>query len=126
MDFTVRLPNEDEQLRKAFRTRVPGLTIREAQSGMEYQVKDLSSSGFAILDESRAFKEGRTIDFDLLLARKLFLQGVKGKVRRILDNGIVGCNFVELNQRQEAKLDKLVLEVQKRLIELRKARKEEP
>ncbi|MES9994892.1 PilZ domain-containing protein [Desulfovibrio aminophilus] len=125
MDFDVRLPNDDDQLRKAFRTRVPGLLIRIAESGKEYQVKDLSASGFAILEEAKVFKEGQPFEFDLLLARKLFLSQVKGRVMRILDNGIVGCNFQDLDRRQEMKLDKLVLEVQKRLIELRKAKKEE-
>lgn len=125
MDFDVRLPNDDDQLRKAFRTRVPGLLIRVADSGKEYQVKDLSASGFAILEEARVFKEGQAFEFDLLLARKLFLSQIKGRVMRVLDNGIVGCNFQDLDRRQEMKLDKLVLEVQKRLIELRKAKKEE-
>ncbi|MCM0755139.1 PilZ domain-containing protein [Desulfovibrio aminophilus] len=121
----MRLPNDDDQLRKAFRTRVPGLLIRVADSGKEYQVKDLSASGFAILEEARVFKEGQAFEFDLLLARKLFLSQIKGRVMRVLDNGIVGCNFQDLDRRQEMKLDKLVLEVQKRLIELRKAKKEE-
>ncbi|WP_449242372.1 PilZ domain-containing protein, partial [Desulfovibrio sp.] len=115
----MRLPNDDDQLRKAFRTRVPGLLIRVADSGKEYQVKDLSASGFAILEEARVFKEGQAFEFDLLLARKLFLSQIKGRVMRVLDNGIVGCNFQDLDRRQEMKLDKLVLEVQKRLIDLR-------
>lgn len=125
MDFDVRMPNEDDKLRKAFRTRVPGLLIRVIESGREYQVKDLSASGFAILEENRLFKEGHTFQFDLLLAKKLFLTQVTAKIMRVLDNGIVGCNFADLDRRQEMKLDKLVLEVQKRLIELRKAKKEE-
>lgn len=126
MDFDVRLPNDDDQLRKAFRTRVPGLFIRITESGREYQVKDLSASGFAILEEERTrFKEGQTFLFDLLLAKKLFLTQITGKIMRVLDNGIIGCNFAGLDRRQEMKLDKLVLEVQKRLIELRKAKKEE-
>jgi hypothetical protein len=125
MDFDVRMPNDDDQLRKAFRTRVPGLFIRITDTGREYQVKDLSASGFAILEENRLFKEGQSFQFDLLLAKKLFLTQITGKVMRVLDNGIVGCNFAGLDRRQEMKLDKLVLEVQKRLIELRKAKKEE-
>ncbi len=125
MDFDVRMPNDDDKLRKAFRTRVPGLFIRITDNGREYQVKDLSASGFAILEENRLFKEGQSFQFDLLLAKKLFLTQITGKVMRVLDNGIVGCNFAGLDRRQEMKLDKLVLEVQKRLIELRKAKKEE-
>ena len=44
---------------------------------------------------------------------------------RVLDQkNIIGCNFEAMERRQEIKLDKLVLEVQKRLIELRKAKRE--
>ena len=51
------------------------------------------------------------------------LGDLKAKVMRVLDRGIIGCNFLTMERRQEIKLDKLVLEVQKRLIELRKAKR---
>ena len=63
------------------------------------------------------------VSFDLLLNKRLFLGDLKGKVMRVLDKGIIGCNFEPMDRRQEIKLDKLVLEVQKRLIELRKAKR---
>ncbi len=125
MKFELTLGDQDEKLRKAFRTRVPGLSIRIVKTGQVYPVKDISATGFAILDEERVFKEGMPIDVDILLGSKLFLGQVAAKVMRVLQNCIVGCNFMGMDRRQEAKLDKLVLEVQKRLIELRKAQKEE-
>ena len=45
-------------------------------------------------------------------------------MRVISEKGIIGCVFHDMDRRQEIKLDKLVLEVQKRLIELRKAKRE--
>ena len=66
-----------------------------------------------------------TFSFDLLLNKRLFLGDLKGKVMRVItEKGIIGCNFDGMERRQEIKLDKLVLEVQKRLIELRKAKRD--
>jgi hypothetical protein len=86
-------------------------------------VSDISASGFAFEDNPRGYSSGLEFTFDLLLSKKLFLGELKGKVMRVLDRGIIGCNFMEMDRRQEIKLDKLVLEVQKRLIELRKAKR---
>jgi hypothetical protein len=42
-----------------------------------------------------------------------------------LDNGIVGFDYLPLDRRQEARIDKLVLEVQKRSIANKHAGSEE-
>lgn len=115
----------DDQLRKAFRTKVPGLSVRFPALGKVFEVKDLSATGFAVLDPDKRFKEGQPLDSELLINKKLFLSGVNAVVMRVLDNGIIGINFVELERQKQAKLDKLVLEVQKRLIELRKKQREQ-
>ncbi|MBC18596.1 Type IV pilus assembly PilZ [Pseudodesulfovibrio profundus] len=126
MGFDIKLPaGKEEQLRKAFRTKVPGLTVRFEDQDRVLDVKDLSATGFAVLDPEKRFEEGAHIECDLLINNKLFLSGATAKVIRVLDNGIVGINFVELNLKQQAKLDKLVLEVQKRLIALRKKQREQ-
>ena len=108
--------------RNAFRARVPGLTVNVEGRPHDYMVKDISASGLAVLDEERSFAEGEVVHLDLLINKRVYLRTVKGEVIRVLDNGIVGVNFLELNRRQEARLDKLVLEVQKRLINMRKAK----
>ncbi len=120
MDFDIKTGDDDDRLRKAFRTQVPGLMVRIKDRKEPYQVKDVSAGGFAFLDESRSFKEGAVLEVDLLLKTKLFLGGLKARVMRVLDNGITGCNLEDLDPRQEARLDKLVLEVQKRLIAQRR------
>lgn len=118
MDFTIKTDGEDDRLRKAFRTKVPGFHVKV--EGKVYEVKDLSASGFAVGDTAKALKEGTSTQVSFYLNKKLFLAEVNAEVVRVLDNGIVGFNFMELERRQSIKLDKLVLEIQKRLIELRK------
>ena len=126
MDFEIKVSEEDK-LRQAYRTRVPGLDVRViTQSGpQDFAVQDISASGFAFADNPRAYSSGMTFSFDLLLNKRLFLGDLKGKVMRVItEKGIIGCNFDGMERRQEIKLDKLVLEVQKRLIELRKAKRD--
>lgn len=115
----------DDQLRKAFRTKVPGLSVRFPALEKVFEVKDLSATGYAVLDPNKGFKEGQALEAELLINKKLFLSGVNSIVMRVLDNGIIGINFVELERQKQVKLDKLVLEVQKRLIELRKKQREQ-
>jgi len=124
MDFDIKVDEEDK-LRQAYRTRVPGLDIRinTKKGPLDFPVSDISASGFAFEDNPRGYSSGLEFTFDLLLSKKLFLGDLKAKVMRVLDRGIIGCNFMEMDRRQEIKLDKLVLEVQKRLIELRKAKR---
>jgi len=126
MDFEIKVDEEDK-LRQAYRTRVPGLDVRViTKSGpQDFPVSDISASGFAFADNPRGYNSGMTFSFDLLLNKKLFLGDLKGKVMRVItEKGIIGCNFDGMERRQEIKLDKLVLEVQKRLIELRKAKRD--
>jgi hypothetical protein len=125
MGFDIVVPSGDDQLRKAFRTKVPGLTARFAAQKKIFEVKDLSASGFAVLDPEKGFKEGQALEVDLLIGNKLFLPKAAAQVMRVLDNGIIGINFIELERQKQVKLDKLVLEVQKRLIELRKKQREQ-
>jgi hypothetical protein len=125
MGFDLDIPSGDDQLRKAFRTKVPGLTARFPGLDKVFEVKDLSATGFAVLDPSKGFREGQVVDVDLLISKKLFLGSASAQVMRVLDNGIVGINFVDLERQKQVKLDKLVLEVQKRLIELRKKQREQ-
>jgi hypothetical protein len=125
MGFEITIPDDDDQLRKAFRTKVPGLTVRFPALKRVFEVKDLSATGFAVLDPDKGFKENQPLKIELLISKKLFLGEVNAVVMRVLDNGIIGINFVDLERQKQVKLDKLVLEVQKRLIELRKKQREQ-
>jgi c-di-GMP-binding flagellar brake protein YcgR len=120
MDFTIKTEGDEERLRKAYRTRVPGFLAKMEENGKIYAVKDVSASGFAVEDPSGTLREEQTHTVTFYLNKKTFLAEVRARVVRVLDNSIAGLNFVDLDRRQSMKLDKLVLEIQKRLIELRK------
>lgn len=127
MDFDFKIGDERDYGRQAFRTKVPGLEVKvEGEGDAYYPVADLSASGFAFEDASGIRKEGEFLVVEFYLKRKLFLGGVEAEVVRIISSkNLIGCTFKELNRRQEARLDKLVLEVQKRIISAQKARKRE-
>jgi len=125
MDFNIQLPDEEERLRKAFRTKVPGLTARFPGLDLVHDVSDLSATGFAVIEKNGRFTEKEAYEVELLIKNRLFLGGATAKCMRVHENGVVGLNFVDLDRQRQIKLDKLVLEVQKRLIALRKKKREQ-
>lgn len=118
-DFTIE---GEERPRRAFRARVGGLDARVHTHDRAYPVKDISATGLALLDETQSFRQGESLVLDLEIHHRPFLRDMPVKVIRVLDEGVVGLDFAGLDRRMEQRLDKLVLEVQKRLIDLRKAR----
>ncbi|SKA73580.1 PilZ domain-containing protein [Desulfobaculum bizertense] len=106
--------------RKAFRTRIPGLEISLKATGESFVVLDLSATGLAFRKPRNDFRKDTRLEFDLLLNKKLFIPGLKADIMRVCADGLVGLGFADNDRRQEARLDKLVLEVQKRMIALRK------
>ncbi|WP_027185873.1 PilZ domain-containing protein [Desulfovibrio inopinatus] len=119
MDFDFKLSSH-ELRRGAFRTKVPGLTAKLGDYDEEFTVKDLSVSGLGIIDAASHVKEGQQTTIDLFISKRLYLKGLPCSILRVLPDGTAGIKFSELERRQEVRLDKLVLEVQKRLIELKK------
>lgn len=114
----------DDSQRRAFRAKIPGLKVVVPAKNKGYDVVDLSAMGLAFRDDTKDFKENVIITFDLYLNDKVFLAELTARVMRVLGNGLIGCNFEGNDHRKEARLDKLVLEVQKRLIALRKKARE--
>jgi c-di-GMP-binding flagellar brake protein YcgR len=119
LDFTMKTPQGGQ--RRAFRTKVPGLRAVVPAKNLQFDVGDLSATGLSLDSQEGQLREGEGFEFDLFLNNKLFLSGIKARVMRILEGGRAGCNFETMDQRKEERLDKLVLEVQKRLIAMRKA-----
>lgn len=125
-EFDFSLPGADEHSRRAYRTCVPGLEAYVHERGRAYVVKDLSAMGMGMqVQDKDRFTVNETFTCDLMLNKKTFLTGIRATVMRIAANNLAGCNFEAMDKRMEARLDKLVLEVQKRLISLRKAQREE-
>lgn len=125
-DFSFSLPGSGNQKRNAFRATIPGLEAYVQEREKFFPVKDFSATGMGLQAEpDDEFQHGEHFTFDLYLNKKLYLGGLEAKVMRIAQQNIVGCLFQAPSPRKEARLDKLVLEVQKRLIALRKAKEKE-
>ncbi len=125
-DFSFELDDTGDNQRRTYRVRAPGLEVWIPKAELAVGVGDVSASGISLLEvPEKALDWGEVFGCDLLLNKKLYISGLFAKVRRILEDGVVGCTFEELDPRKEAKLDKLVLEVQKRRIALKRAREDE-
>jgi len=121
-EFSFNFPDEEAQQRQAFRTRIPGLEARLEGWSATFPIKDLSATGLALVDVDARLRQGDEFGLDLLLQGKPLIVGLKAKAMRLLGKGLIGCSFVDVAPRNEAKLDKLILEVQKRIIALKKSK----
>lgn len=124
-DFSFVFPGDGESKRQAYRVHFPGLSIRVQGRNMPYPVIDLSATGLAYRDDEQAFTLGQKIRLDLYVKDKAWVEGVRAKLVRIRDNGVTACVFEDLTKPQERLLDKLTLEIQKRLIDQRKRKQQE-
>jgi len=111
---------ESNSARGAFRTSLPGLGLRIEGRPAPYSVKDFSVNGLAFSAGDDSFSVEEEFKVDFVLGKKELLTGLDIKIVRDIGKGLMGCIYVDLDKYQEARLDKLVLEVQKRMIQLRK------
>ncbi|WP_320005837.1 PilZ domain-containing protein [Maridesulfovibrio sp.] len=111
---------ESNSSRGAFRTSLPGLALRIDGRPESYSVKDFSVNGLAFAAGKESFAVDEQFKVDFVLGKKELLTGLEIKIVRDIGEGLMGCIYVDLDKYQEARLDKLVLEVQKRMILLRK------
>ncbi|ABB38337.1 type IV pilus assembly PilZ [Oleidesulfovibrio alaskensis G20] len=107
--------------RRAFRTRIRGLEAFLEERGTFLPVRDISATGCSVDGDEQGFGIGDDFRIDLFVNKKLFIAGLLLRVVRLLPDGGLGCSFEELDRRQEARLDKLILEVQKRQIAMKRA-----
>jgi len=111
---------ETDVPRQAYRAKVPGLSARDKATGSGYSVQDISAGGLSLDDRNETLKKGDAIEIDVLLKDRVIIAGLKAEVAR-RQNETAGLKFTGLSQRQEERLDKLVLEVQKYLISKNKS-----
>uniref|UniRef100_I2Q5Y7 PilZ domain-containing protein n=1 Tax=Desulfovibrio sp. U5L TaxID=596152 RepID=I2Q5Y7_9BACT len=122
MDFTFKLEGESGR-RAAHRERVRGLTaFLDERADRPYIVHDVSASGLALVDPEGTLVAGAAGRLSLRLGQKTLVAGLPVLVVRPSGGELAGLAFGQLSLRQEAWLDKMVLEIQKRRIDLRKAR----
>ena len=123
MDFEFELVG-DAGRRSAHRERVRGLTARVEGCEGDFVVHDVSVSGLALVDAGCRLRRGGQCRLSLAIAGRVLIAGLPAAVVREAtpDRELAGVAFGALTGRQETWLDKLVLEIQKRRITLRKAR----
>jgi hypothetical protein len=113
--FSFIYEQSSDMPRQAYRARVPGLKAKDLATQKVFQVHDISAFGIALEDEAGVLKIGDALEIDILLKDHSIIAGLKAVVTRC-QNRVAGLKFLDPTQRQEERLDKLVLEVQKYLI----------
>lgn len=106
--------------RQAYRAKVPGLSAKDKASGASYPVQDISAGGVSLADPEGALGSGCALEIDILIREHVIITGLKAEVAR-RHKDVAGLKFTDLTRRQEERLDKLVLEVQKHLISMKKS-----
>ncbi|WP_291321719.1 PilZ domain-containing protein [Desulfonatronospira sp.] len=109
---------ETNTRRKAYRVAIPGLFVHIKGRHQAFPVQDISASGVALKIETGQELEvetGQELELELLIRDKTFLEDLKARVIRHKDS-MLACEFHNLDLHQEARLDKLVLEIQKKWI----------
>ena len=110
--------------RAAYRVNLPGLTVR-LSTGDTFPVHDLSSTGLSIQCTLGLTASNKTLLMDLYVSDRLYLGKIEAQLVRGGVSGFTAFSFIDLDQQQEYRLDKLVLARQKQMIEMRKARGKE-
>ncbi len=111
--------------RKAYRVSIPGLKVRINDSSNEHQALDISSGGVDFsfdIQSNPKLEHQQEITLSLIIRNRVFLENLKARVVKTGET-FAACEFLDIPLRQEALLDKLVLEVQKKMIELQRRNK---
>ena len=108
--------------RSAFRAGIPGLVMKVEGYSESFDVKDISAKGIAFYAEENVFELETQFEVDLILFGRDILLGLTVRAVRDIGKGLMGCIFIDIDKYQEERLDKLVLEIQKRMIQLRRVK----
>lgn len=110
--------------RGAYRAEMKGLAVRLSTGGY-FEVKDISVSGISITSVNNVGPDSdKVVLLDLYVSGKLYLPRIKAKKLRGSPGGVTIYTFQDLDRQQEDKISKLILSIQKRIIELRKIKRE--
>ncbi len=118
--FAFTLEEDAQGQRHAYRANVHGIEVRLNNGKSTYNAVDISVSGCAFQMPQKFLAEGNEFVLQMEVGGKVILAALRCRVIRSTANGLVACNFFGLSERQELALDKLVLEIQKRIIEVSK------
>lgn len=98
-------PNHER--RRAQRIPLFDYSIRLAKSKSTHEAVNLSRGGVGFLIGDAPLTPGQTVLFDLLAVGKVKIKKLKAQIRH-LTNGMAGCEFIELDAKQNKELDKLL------------------
>ncbi len=118
IDFA--LNDDGMHRREAFRVGARGLGIRFTQDDIYYPLTNISSTGLGFQGNKASYTKFDTYIVQLECQGKIILANIHLRVVRVAPDGVLGCCFVELTQKQTVVIDKLILVLQKRLISSKK------
>ncbi|MEG2172310.1 MAG: PilZ domain-containing protein [Desulfovibrionaceae bacterium] len=118
-DLSFSLIQVNPVQRSAFRAMVKGLFARFTD-GARFDVHDISASGCSLAMPLHAYVVGHEFTLDLMAGDKVLLAALQARIVRLIPDGLAACAFMNVSRHQEFKLDKLILEIQKRKIAQRK------
>lgn len=116
-------PHPDVGRRQAFRATPVGVTAKVQGALDSFGVNDISAGGICMTMPTVRYAKGDVLTLDVLIAGRRFLSELSAVVVRSVPMECA-CAFQGLTRHQELKLDKLVLELQKRAIALRRQERE--
>ncbi len=114
------LQNDSPTHRHAYRAHVRGINVRVDEEPELYQLVDVSATGCSFHTPQPICREGDLLTLQLEVRQRPILAGLEVRVVRIIKENLVACTFENLSSKQEYALDKLVLEIQKRVIAMNK------
>ncbi len=104
--------------RHSYRAHVYGIEARVNKKSTCYGLSDISVSGCSFKVPMIEWSINERFVLQLEVKGRIILGGIKARMVRATQNNVVACSFEGLSEKQEYALDKLVLEIQKRIIAL--------
>lgn len=122
VDFDFRYTGPENKGRVSYRVAIQNALVRIEGREHPYALENISATGLAFHATGSEFKAGQMLVADITGQKRSFLSGLKLEVVRVnKEEGIVACRMVDLDSDNEALIDKLVLEVQKRELARKRA-----
>lgn len=115
-DFSVEHQRDERrgQRRRAVRVRLPGMAVWILERDTCFPLVDLNTLGLAFKDEAQSFQPGQAVQVDVHVQGKVWVAGLEAQILGIRDGFLVACTFPNMTKFQELRMDKLILEIQKR------------
>ena len=121
LDFYIEQHSKHQ--RGSYRVATHGLTLYLDDVAQTFDIRDLSAHGCSLHASAALLTVGRIFNGDLTIGSTRYLKDITITVIRHIANHSVACVFRALSRQQEIRLDKLLLELQKRSIAIHTSRR---